>query len=51
MKRSENRNEIGIKTLIRKGRKQFRVNENLRYYETDSLRAAEKKTERRCHEC
>lgn len=44
----ENRNEIGIKALIRKGRKKFRIDENLRYYEPDHLKIAEKKFIKEC---
>jgi hypothetical protein len=44
----ENRNEIGIKALIRKGRKKFRIDENLRYYEPDHLKVAEKKFIKEC---
>ena len=48
MKISENRNEAGIKSLIRRGRKQFRIDENLRHYEPDHLKAAEKKFLKEC---
>lgn len=48
MKLSEKQNKIGIKALIRKGRKQFRINENIRYYEPDYLKAAEKKFIKEC---
>jgi plastocyanin domain-containing protein len=48
MKETESRNEIGIKALIRKGRKQFRIQENLQYYAPDSLKIAEKQFIKEC---
>jgi hypothetical protein len=44
----ENRNENGIKALIRKGRKKFRIDENLRYCEPDHFKIAEKKFIKEC---
>jgi hypothetical protein len=48
MKGTENRNEIGIKELIREGKKRFRIDENLRYYDPDYLKVAEKKFVKEC---
>lgn len=48
MKKSQSRNEIGIKALIRKGREQFRIQENMEHYEPEDLKIAEKKFIKEC---
>jgi hypothetical protein len=48
MKRSVSQQDRGIKLLVRKGRKRFRIKENLRYYLPDDLKKAEKKFIKKC---
>jgi hypothetical protein len=40
--------ERGIKALIWKGKKRFRIKENLRYYSSEDFKKAEKKFVKEC---
>jgi hypothetical protein len=40
--------EWGINALVRKGKKRFRIKENLRYYSPEDFKKAEKKFVKEC---